>query len=175
MSSAVAVEAASRQNGPFREFAGIGGWRPWRRCCVLLAWTVTGPEWSRPRTGKTTDMAPLPGYVLSYATVSQEYQRFTGKALKDDALAAQFAAATQHMSKHDYGSAAQMLEEISKKAAVPAIYNDLGLVYLAQNDRGQRRQRVPRSALARYRLPAGAAEYGPPEGDRSRKHRTSDA
>jgi hypothetical protein len=103
---------------------------------ALLAWTVTGPEWSRPRTGKTTDMAPLPGYVLSYATVSQEYLRFTGKALKDDALAAQFAAATQHMSKHDYGSAAQMLEEISKKAAVPAVYNDLGLVYLAQNDRG---------------------------------------
>src|SRR5882724_556467 len=102
----------------------------------LLAWTVTGPEWSRPRTGNASDMKPLPGYVMSYATVTQEYLRFNGKPLNDEALAAQFNQAAQLMAKRDYGSAAQLLEEVAKKAAVPAIFNNLGVVYLAQNDRG---------------------------------------
>src|SRR3954454_10089018 len=74
---------------------------------ALLGATITGPEWSRPRTGKASDMGPLPGYVMNYATVTQEYLRFNGKPLKDDVLAAQFNQAAQHMSKRDYGSAAQ--------------------------------------------------------------------
>src|SRR5712692_8113880 len=115
---------------------------------ALLGWTVTGPEWSRPRNGKTSDMAPLPGYVMSYATVTQEYLRFHGKPLKDDALAAQFLQATQDMGKRDYGAAAQLLEEIVKKAAVPAVFNNLGVIYLAQNDRGNAVNAF-REALAR--------------------------
>jgi tetratricopeptide (TPR) repeat protein len=103
---------------------------------ALLAWTVTGPEWSRPRTGKASDMAPLPGYIMNFETVTQEYLRYNGKPLKDDAMAAQFNLAAQDMAKRDYGSAADLLEGIVKKAAVPAVFNNLGVIYLAQNDRG---------------------------------------
>jgi hypothetical protein len=115
---------------------------------AFIAWTVTGPEWSRPRTGNTTDMRPLPGYIMAFGTVKQEYQRYNGKPLNDDALRVQFETATQYMAKHDYGSAAQLLEETVKKAAVPAIFNNLGVVYLAQNDRGNAINAF-REALAR--------------------------
>src|SRR5258708_566137 len=75
---------------------------------AFLAWTVTAPDWSRPRTGKVSDMGPLQGYVMSFATVSEEYKKFNGKPLTDKAMSAQFDQATQHMAKHDYGIAAQM-------------------------------------------------------------------
>src|SRR5215831_9166828 len=78
---------------------------------LFLVWLMTGPEWSRPRSGKTTGMRPLPGYVLSFTTVTEEYRRFYGKALKDTAVAAQFAQATQMMSRRDYGGSAWSLQE----------------------------------------------------------------
>jgi hypothetical protein len=103
---------------------------------ALIFWVATGPEWSRPRNGNPTDHSLPPGYVSAFTTVAQEYQKLDGKALQDKDLGAQFDQATRHMAEHDYGLAAQMLEEVAKKAAVPAVYNDLGLVYLALNDRG---------------------------------------
>jgi len=103
---------------------------------AFIAWLATGPEWSRPRTGKTTDLRLPPGYVTAFATVSQEYQRFYGKPLQSTELAGQFDRSTRLMKEHDYGQAAEMLEAIAAKAAVPAVFNDLGLVYLALNDRG---------------------------------------
>ena len=115
---------------------------------LFLTWLMTGPEWSRPRSGKTTAMGPLPGYVLSFATVAEEYRRFYGKELKDPAIAAQFAQATQLMNRHDYGSSASSLEEVAKTAAVPAVFNNLGVVYLAQDDRGDAVNAF-REALAR--------------------------
>jgi hypothetical protein len=102
----------------------------------FIVWVATGPEWSRPRTGKTTDHSLPPGYVSSFQTVQQEFQRFNGRALPNNDLAGQFDAATQFMKQHDYNGAALSLEEVAKKAAVPAVFNDLGLVYLALNDRG---------------------------------------
>jgi hypothetical protein len=103
---------------------------------AFIGWVATGPEWSRPRTGNPTVPDLPPGYVSAYATVVQEYQRFEGHPLQDKELGGRFDSATQLMKQHDYGAAADALEEVAKKAAVPAVFNDLGLVYLALNDRG---------------------------------------
>src|SRR5258706_8124943 len=89
--------------------------RYWWLPPVLLAvafvfWVATGPEWSRPRNGNPTDHTLPPGYVTAFATVAQEYQRFDGKPLQDKNIGAQFDQATRHMTEHDYGLAAQMLE-----------------------------------------------------------------
>jgi hypothetical protein len=102
---------------------------------ALILWVATGPEWSRPRSGKTSDLSLPPGYVTSFSTVSQEYQRFYGKPLQDRELNPRFDNATRFMTQHNYIQAAQVLEDISRVAALPAVFNDLGLVYLAQNDR----------------------------------------
>jgi hypothetical protein len=115
---------------------------------ALLGWIATGPQWSGPRAGKTTEMKALPGYISDFATVMQEYRRFYGKPLEKPELAKQFEAATQVMTKHDYLTAAGMLEEVAKQAAVPAVFNDLGLVYRAQNDRANALKAF-REALAR--------------------------
>jgi hypothetical protein len=104
---------------------------------AFVLWLATGPEWSRPRTGKTTDLTLPPGYVTSFATVVEEYHRFYGKPLQDKELSGRFESGTRYMTQHDYVQAAQVLEEVARTAAVPAVFNDLGLVYLAQNDRGK--------------------------------------
>ena len=43
---------------------------------AFIGWVATGPEWSRPRTGATTDLRLPPGFVTAFATVATEYQRF---------------------------------------------------------------------------------------------------
>jgi hypothetical protein len=103
---------------------------------ILLVWVMTGPEWSRPRTGKTALPDPLTGYVTNFATVAEEYRKFHGRTLAGDSVRTQFEQATGRMSREDYREAAQLLEEVAKTAAVPAVYNNLGLAYLAQDDRG---------------------------------------
>jgi hypothetical protein len=115
--------------------------RYWWLAPVLLAvsfilWLATGPEWSQPRTGRTSDLALPPGYVGAFQTVQQEFLRFNGHALDSKDLAADFDAATQSMKQHDYSGAAQSLEDVVKQAPVPAVFNNLGLVYVALNDRG---------------------------------------
>ena len=102
---------------------------------ALIFWVATGPEWSRPRSGNPTTLRLPPGYVTAYTAVAQEYRKFHGKPLQDKELPGQFDLATRHMTEHDYGQAAEMLELIARKAAVPAVFNDLGLAYLALNDR----------------------------------------
>jgi hypothetical protein len=102
---------------------------------LLIAWVATGPEWSKPRHGTTTTRGLPAGYVSSFATVDTEFVRYNGKQLQDNELAGQFEQASRHMADHDYGVAAELLDSISKKAAVPAVFNNLGLAYLAMNDR----------------------------------------
>ena len=115
---------------------------------AFIFWLATGPEWSRPRTGATTDLRLPPGYVTAFPTVAKEYQRFYGKPLANQQLAGQFDQSTRDMREHAYGQAAEKLEAIAAKAAVPAVFNDLGLVYLALNDRGNAVNAF-REALAR--------------------------
>ena len=86
--------------------------------------------------------------MTAFATVAGEYRHLYGRPLKDDSLKAKFDEAASHMSRQDYGSAARLLEQIAQTAEVPAVYTDLGLVYLAQDDRGNAVNAF-REALAR--------------------------
>lgn len=113
-----------------------------------VGWLATGPEWSRPRSGKPTQQKLPPGYVTAFAKVTEEYQRFHAKPLTDPTAAGQFDEATEHMLHHEYAATAELLEAVVKKAAVPAVFNNLGLTYLALNDRGQAIHSF-REALAR--------------------------
>jgi hypothetical protein len=90
----------------------------------------------------------LPGYITSTAVFERESTRYYGKASKNAEAEEKFQLAAESMSKHDYGGAAALLEEASKQAAIPVIFNDLGVLY-ARMDDPARTVNAFREALAR--------------------------
>jgi hypothetical protein len=124
------------------------GWYGWLvPAVVILAggimWLVM---WRAPR--RNARAPSLPGYIGNLATVEREYARFHGKELKNPEVAQQFEQAAQEVVRHDYVGAATLLESAAKQAAVPVVFNDLGVVYGALNDRS-RALNAFREALAR--------------------------
>jgi hypothetical protein len=90
---------------------------------------------------------PLPGYITETAKVEQEYLAFAGKALEPSAEH-EFDRATELMLAGNYGNAALVLEAASKQIPVPAVFNDLGVLYRKLKDNDQA-IRAFRDALAR--------------------------
>jgi hypothetical protein len=90
----------------------------------------------------------LPGYITSTAVFDQESARYYGKAAKNVDAKEKFQLAAESMSNHDYGGAASLLEEASKLAALPVIFNDLGVLYARMDDRARTINSF-REALAR--------------------------
>jgi hypothetical protein len=114
----------------------------------FIFWVATGPNWSSPRAGKATALELPRGYIGEFGVVTQEYKRYYGKAQADNSLGAEFDQATRYMKDHSYSMAAQSLAAIAEKASVPSVFNNLGLAYLALNDKGNAVNAF-REALAR--------------------------
>jgi len=91
---------------------------------------------------------PLPGYLDDVAILDQEYQKFHGKALNDNEARKQFQLAAELASRGEYNGAVLILEPLSKQAALPVVFNDIGILYAQLNDRA-RAIRGFRDALAR--------------------------
>jgi tetratricopeptide (TPR) repeat protein len=113
----------------------------------MIAWLATGPQWSRNRISEPPDRL-MPGYIADIHIVSGEFQRFYGRTLDDPGVTQAFQQASRHVRAHDYSTAIGLLEQVSKVAAVPAVFNNLGLVYAEVNDRA-RAINAFRQALAR--------------------------
>jgi hypothetical protein len=96
----------------------------------------------------------MQGYLANSRTLEEEYLRFHGKRLRDADLTRQFETATERMSHQDYETAAQILERVSVGAAVPVVFNNLGVLYARLNDR-------PRAINAFREALARDAEYQP--------------
>jgi hypothetical protein len=92
--------------------------------------------------------SPLAGYISDAAKLEEEYALFTGKPLQDAAVNQQFAQATDFMLLGNYSNAVILLEAVSKRAAVPVVFNDLGVLYVKLKD-GPRAMKAFRDALAR--------------------------
>jgi hypothetical protein len=90
---------------------------------------------------------PLPGYIADTATVEQEYLAYSGKPL-DPAATHEFERATELMRVGNYGNAAVVLDAASRQIPVPAVFNDLGILYRRLRD-GTQALRAFRDALAR--------------------------
>jgi hypothetical protein len=114
---------------------------------VIIAWLATGPEWSRPRISPPTGRM-MPGYLASAQTMMQEYQHFYGKPLNNAEMERAFQQADERVRASDYSNAVGLLEEVSKVAAVPVVFNDLGVLYAELNDKS-RAINAFREALAR--------------------------
>ncbi len=116
-------------------------------CVGMIGWLATGPRWSRSRIGPPTGRM-MPGYIAGAQNMTQEYQRFYGRPLGNSEVERAFEQADQRVRARDYSTAAGLLEQVSKVAAVPVVFNDLGVLYAELNDKS-RAINAFREALAR--------------------------
>ena len=116
-------------------------------CVGMIGWLATGPRWSRSRIGPPTGRM-MPGYIASAQNMTQEYQHFYGKPLNNAEIEGAFEQAGQRVRVRDYSNAVGLLEQVSKVAAVPVVFNDLGVLYAELNDKS-RAINAFREALAR--------------------------
>jgi len=134
------VKKKKRTHSPWTRYWWVAG--------VAAAAAVGGAWYEFPQRPREARMELLPGYVPSAGTVQQEYAKFYGKLLNSPEVEQQFQNATQFSGRRDYVGALDMLEAASKVAAVPVIFNNLGVLYAKLNDRS-RALNAFREALAR--------------------------
>jgi tetratricopeptide (TPR) repeat protein len=115
---------------------------------VLVFWVATGPRWTRARIVLTPPRKPISGYLGSLATLQLEYARYYGGALESNEVKHDFELAGKRVAAKDYTSAAGLLEQVAKTAAVPQVYNNLGVLYVELEDKS-RAINAFREALAR--------------------------
>jgi hypothetical protein len=89
------------------------------------------------RSRRQSSGTPLAGYLADVATLQKEYSRYYGKALSSPEIESQFKEAAALMLQHEYAQAAGLLEAAARQAAVPVVFNDLGVLYAELNDRGR--------------------------------------
>jgi hypothetical protein len=92
-----------------------------------LVWAVMG-RISKPST------QGLPGYLTDDRMVEREYAHLYNHDLTDPLPRQDFRYAAELTARADYAGALAVLERITKQAAVPAVFNDMGVLYLQQND-----------------------------------------
>lgn len=97
---------------------------------------------------------PLQSYEKDTSVLEKEYRLFHGRLLREPELESQFHIAAELVAAKNHMGAIDVLEKVSRTAAVPVVFHDLGLLYAAAGDRG-RAVAAFREALARD------AEYKP--------------
>lgn len=118
-------------------FVGVG----------MIGWIATGPQWSRARI-RTPGGPPITGYLTNKQEMTQEYAHYYGKPLNNAEIERGFDQANLRVTAKDYTNAVGLLEQVSKVAAVPLVFNNLGVLYAQLNDK-PRAINSFREALAR--------------------------
>lgn len=106
-----------------------------------VAWLVV----RRQAQAKADRMA---GYISDMAVLEREYVAANGKLLDNVEARNAFQRAAQLLNQGDVQHAADLLETARKNAAVPVVFNDLGVLYAQLQDRS-RTVNCFREALAR--------------------------
>lgn len=115
---------------------------------LLAIAAAGGAIWLRNSSSSGARTRPLPGFDTDVSSLDQEFARFQGQPLKDAQVRAQFQQAAGLSSQGDYSGALLLLEEVAKKAALPVVFNDIGVLHAQLGDRA-RAVRAFREALAR--------------------------
>jgi len=77
---------------------------------------------------------PLPGYVNDDQAPGREYAQLYNRPLPDALARQDFKYASELVARADFVGAIPVLERISRQVAVPAVFNNLGVLYLQRND-----------------------------------------
>lgn len=119
---------------------------------AVLALAMGGTVWLAYRTLHRREASPqdnpMAGYVSDVGTVEREYSAAHGKLLDNVEVRTLFERAATLAHARRYKAAADLLESAAKSAAVPVIFNDLGVLYAQLGDRA-RTLAAFREALAR--------------------------
>ncbi len=86
------------------------------------------------RSSQSPVLHPVAGYVEDVATLQSEYEQYRGRPMNDRGLQRQFERAAAWADRGDFNQAATLLETLSKQAALPVIFNDLGVIYEQLHD-----------------------------------------
>ena len=103
-------------------------------CVGMIGWVATGPRWSRGLL-RAPARQPITGYIAGASVMLQEYQHFYGKPLSNAEAELAFNQASQRVAAKDYSTAVGLLERVSRVAAVPIVFNNLGVLYAELNDK----------------------------------------
>lgn len=122
----------------------------WSILCVAAALVALAAMlvWVVERRAARSKRDELAGYISDLAVVEREFAAAHGKPLTNAEAPQLFQQASELARKGDVRQAADLLETVSKTVAVPAIFNDLGVLYAKVEDRS-RTLNAFREALAR--------------------------
>jgi len=86
-------------------------------------------------------------YIASMTVIGQQYQQqFNGQTI-DPAVIERLQQANALAKDSNFQGAAAVLQEVAQKAPVPAVLNNLGVVYQGAGDSQRPKKRTSRSAL----------------------------
>jgi tetratricopeptide (TPR) repeat protein len=99
---------------------------------------------------------PVPGttYINSMTVIEHQYQQFIGQPLTDPDLRDRIQQANRLAEKSDFQGAAALGQEVADKAPVPALLNNLGVLYQGAGD-------WPRAKAAYQQALSKDPNYGP--------------
>jgi hypothetical protein len=106
----------------------------WPFGVVVLMATVGGLVWAVMSHISKPSNQGLQGYLTDDRFVEREYTRLYNHELTDPLPRQDFRYAAELTARADYTGALAILQRITKQAAVPAVFNNMGVLYLQQND-----------------------------------------
>ena len=110
----------------------------WLVGAVVIGMALLAAVWRMgPRLPARPPGDTLPGYVTDIEMVKREYARAHGVLLEDWFAIQEFDRATGLVRKHNYRQAIAALEALAKRAPLPSVFNDLGVLYAETNDRAR--------------------------------------
>jgi len=115
---------------------------------LLVLGAVYGIRWVaslHPEQGPKS--SPL-DYLADMAALRSEYSHYNGKPIEDAQVESRFRDAARMVGERNYPGAISVLEALSRKAAVPVVFHDMGVVYAQLTDYARAADAF-REALAR--------------------------
>jgi tetratricopeptide (TPR) repeat protein len=91
---------------------------------------------------------PVPGttYVGSITVIEHQYQQYVGQPLTDPDLISKIEHANELGAQSDFQGAAALVQEVAQRVPVPAVLNNLGVLYQGAGDQ-QRAKEAYQQAL----------------------------
>jgi hypothetical protein len=106
--------------------------------CGGAALVIGGILFALNRLDRLSRHDPLPGYVADVGVLVDEYRRFNGDTLDAANEVSQFfVRADEQMLRGDLVAALASMRRVSRDAAVPVVFTDIGVLSLAMHDEAQ--------------------------------------
>jgi hypothetical protein len=107
---------------------------PFFLLALLILGVLVGIRWVAQRHPAATAVGAPAGYVSDLSGLRAEYARYYGRPILESVIESRFRQAVGFVGQGNYPGAAAVLETLSRKAALPLVFSNLGVVYYALGD-----------------------------------------